>query len=212
MNGDPVARPGPVVRKTAGDPVMRPARTMLASLAALAVLATAAAPVLADYTYGCTLPMIPQPESLRGESFDARGLVMFIQERGLIEIKSDKQKTLQVRSTFAILGPGGREKMTQGTGDTVEISVGRHPIARASGDVFPKLRTALERIYGRSQFVLRSVTTVDHDKSVSSGDALVLTLEFVNAKPAAGEPVNSHKLAFFMGAGEGDPLTSRPQH
>jgi hypothetical protein len=94
----------------------------------------------------------------------------------------------------------------------VEISVGRHPIARASGDVFPKLRTALERIYGRSQFVLRSVTTGDHDKSVSSGDALVLTLEFVNAKPAAGEPVNSHKLAFFMGAGEGDPLTSRPQH
>lgn len=188
---------------------MRSVRTMFASLAALALLAAVAAPVLADYTYGCTLPMIPQPESLRGKSFDARGLVMFIQERGLIEIKSDKQKTLQVRSTFAIVGPRG-EKMAQGTGDTAEISVGRHPIARASGNVFPKIRSALERAYGlpygveaapaRSKFVVRSVTTVDHDKSVSPSDGLALTLEFVNAKPAAGEPVNSHKLVFFMGS------------
>lgn len=200
---------------------MRTTKLTVLTVLAMAALVATAGPLAAGFTYGCTLPMIPEPDELSGKTFDARGLVMFIQENGLIDVKSAEQETLAVRPEFAILVPGEREPVASGKGDVVKVEVGRQPIARASDDIFPHVAEAMNAESVRSyvegtsdlqnapradprvpwRFTIHSVRTMEHGEALRfprERGIVALTLEFTNARPAEGDEVNSHKLVMFI--------------
>lgn len=168
---------------------------------AMALLVTAAGPLVADYTYGCTLPMIPEPEELLERQWDARGLVMFLEENGIIEIKSAEQKTLAVRPEFAIVTPRSSRPAASGEGHVVKVEVGRQPLAQASDDMFPHVADALNETIHMGDFTVHSVRTMEHAEALRfpRGESVVaLTLEYTNARPVDDEAVNSHKLVIFI--------------
>jgi hypothetical protein len=152
-------------------------------LAALAVALLTAAPARADYTYGCTLPMVPRDAGLEGRAFDPRELVDLLGRRGEIQIQGGGREKLTVRPQYALWKPDGREPLAAERGHDVTVATGRHTLAAASDDLLPMVARSLEAAHQGSsadpmakvgdrrypgRFIVVATQTLDHDGSMDA--------------------------------------------
>lgn len=171
------------------------------TLSILAIFALVAAPAAADAIAGCAIPLIPLPERLIERSWDARGLVMFIQERGVVELRGEPGQVMEVQPKFALLTSNGRETLAKGAGDRVKGEVGRHRIGEIADGIFEQMSEALMNLAGNStRLEVLAVQTLEHDQAPKyppEHGAVALTLEYVNPS-GHGAPATSHKLVLFL--------------
>lgn len=185
---------------------MRNARGRI--LTAVAVATLLAAPAAADAIAGCAMPLIPRPDELTERQWDARGLVMFIQKNGVLELRGDRGEVLEVQPVFKLTGSGGREELAQGKGRPVRAEVGKYPIGKVGepgpiDGIFDQITDALMNLAGNStRLEVIDVRTLEHDRAPKyppEHGVVALTLEYVNLT-SRGTPASSHKLVLFLSA------------
>lgn len=152
-------------------------------LAALAIVLSTAVPARADYTYGCTLPMVPRDAGLEGRAFAPRELIDLLGRRGEIQIQGGGRERLTVRPQYALWKPDGREPLAAERGHDVTIATGRHSLAAASDDLLPMVASSLDAALRSSsadpmakvgdrrypgQIIVVATQTLDHDGSIDA--------------------------------------------
>ena len=72
------------------------------ALAAIIGLGLQASPARADYTYGCTWPMLPKGPASVVRSWDAQGLARFLKTEILIEYKDREGRPIKVIPQYEV--------------------------------------------------------------------------------------------------------------
>ena len=172
------------------------------ALAAIIGLGLQASLAYADYTYGCTLPMLPKGPASVVKSWDAQGLARFLKTEILIEYKDREGRPIKVIPQYEVWTKESGKPVAAHSGTAIAFEEpGRQ---RVINGVFDSLPRDLERFLPGDQFEVSSVRTLEEDERFSWSDrnasaALVLVVPPAERAAERGKGNDQMLVLFIVG-------------
>lgn len=173
------------------------------ALVAIIGLGLQAPPAHADYTYGCSWPMLPKgPDSVMNQSWEAQGLARFLKSEILIEYKDREGRPIKVIPQYEVWTKKSSKPVATRSGRVVALDgPGRHEISSWPWDSLPR---DLERYIPGDQFEVTSVRTLEEDERFSWTDrnasaAIVLLVPPEERAAERGEGNDQMMVLFIVG-------------